>query len=229
MLTPKLEQLIWEGKAWFKTKVVGGTNKFNLPIQEDRFIIITDLTYQSSLILPDGQAPTYENILQFGVNTQLTIIGERSFNRYVFRNSFNIVNAVSNLIAPIGSVKVDCYLAHTTNVTFSFSRGQNLKNQVNNLALFNTASLKPPVDYGKDGDPGALNSVISFDSNQLAPAFTVNTQSQYAEGVNNANELSFPVQDGLILTDVDLKDQYSYPILLVNYVEILGQPNNLGI
>jgi hypothetical protein len=35
MLTPKLEELIWNGKASFKTFIAGGSSKCILNIEED--------------------------------------------------------------------------------------------------------------------------------------------------------------------------------------------------
>jgi hypothetical protein len=44
MITPHLEKLILCGKAFFKTFVAGG-DKHTLSFGNDRFIIITDITY----------------------------------------------------------------------------------------------------------------------------------------------------------------------------------------
>ncbi len=45
MLTPILEKLILSGKASYNTFVVGGSEKHILNVENDRFIIITDLLY----------------------------------------------------------------------------------------------------------------------------------------------------------------------------------------
>lgn len=232
MLTPKLEELIWKGKAWFKTKVVGGTNAFNLFIQEDRFIIITDLYYQSSGLIDNKKKPIISEVLARGLNTQLTVLGERNINRYLFRNNFNIIANVSNNepdIIPFGGYKIDTYLIHTTSVRFSFVTGADLSNVNQAPANFNTPALKIPLDYGKVGDPSFTDSVYQFDTNIAGPTFTVNTQGDFVSGVNNANEFAFPVGPGNQIYDDRVQRQADYPILLVNYVEILGTPDNLGI
>lgn len=234
MLTPKLEQLIWEGKAWFKTKVIGGTNAFNLFIQEDRFIIITDLLYQNSALIDKDKNPHISEVFARGMNTQLTVLGERNINRFLFRNNFNIIGQANSLnadILPFGSYKVDTYLIHTTSVRFSFVTGADLSNINQQPASYATPALKIPVDYGKQGDPigSFTDSINQFDTNNGGTAFTVNTEAQFVSGVNNANEFAFPVGGFNTIYDDRVQRQFDYPILLVNYVEILGSPNNLGI
>jgi hypothetical protein len=91
MITAKLEELIWQGRAFFKTLVVGGTQRQSLNISEDRFIIITDITYFSSghfPVDPSGTFNTWAFLQRNGMNTQLTILGEKGVNRFLFRNSF---------------------------------------------------------------------------------------------------------------------------------------------
>jgi len=75
MITPKLEKLIWEGKAFFKT-FVAGSQKSTLNINNDRFIVITDITYSGYQL---ENFPVQEN-------AQLNIYGEKGFNHYIFRN-----------------------------------------------------------------------------------------------------------------------------------------------
>jgi len=45
MITPYLEQLIWEGKAAPRTWATGGSGSFRIPVRKNRFIIITDITW----------------------------------------------------------------------------------------------------------------------------------------------------------------------------------------
>ena len=99
MLTSKLEDLIWKGKAFPRTFCVGGTQKHVLNIQQDRFIIITDLLYFPFYANANGDEPSpYTTPVELDqwiqsnhISTQLTILGEKNFNRFQFRNniSFN--------------------------------------------------------------------------------------------------------------------------------------------
>ena len=49
MIPEKLQKLILQGKAQANTFVAGGAPKAVLNVQNDRFIIITSINYQSAL------------------------------------------------------------------------------------------------------------------------------------------------------------------------------------
>jgi hypothetical protein len=66
---------------------------------------------------------------------------------------------------------------------------------------------------------------------------TVNGAAPYSDnfdnrpgvpGVNESMEFSFPVDAVNQIQSVNRVNSWAYPILHVNYVEILGQPNNIG-
>lgn len=228
MITPKLEQLILCGKAFFKTAVVGGS-KTTIDIDNDRFIIITDITY-----LP------YVNNVQVGnltadVNTQLSIYGERGFNHYIFANArsygtnyYDVANSTeveSVDKMPMPPQKIDCYILHTTQVGFSFILSPQTMIATIGVAPFNNPAYEPPLDYGKDGMTGALNVATDLTPtagflNQVVNRATglgvgtaITQQVQYPANVINTPEPNIP----------------TLPIANINYVEILGQPNNIGI
>lgn len=238
MITQSLEKLILCGRAFPKTFVAGGSQKCNLVIQNDRFIIITDIVYFSRV--PGATYPnTYANIMTAGIpgalnstTTQLTILGERGFNRFLFRDNMVMIDLIGN-IAPNGSHKIDTYLIHTKAVSFTFSKGGDLIAQsVNSAGVadnVNIASLQSPSDYGKLGTPGVL-PVTTSASVSSATAFENNySRGRNTPGVNEATELAFPV-DGLTnLTTSNHDRSDNMPIAQIFYVEILGMPNNINI
>ena len=230
MLTAKLESLIWEGKAAFKTFVAGGSERHVLDIEQDRFIIITDITYFSSghfPVSPDGDFNNWASLSRNGMNTQVTIGSERGVNRFLFRNSFTEVQG-GRILSPVGSTKIDCYLLHQTQAAFTFSFAQDFTGQTVAIVNANNYALNPPTDYGKEGQPGALPVTV---------AGTVNGFGVYSDnfdnlpgvaGVNESREFSFPVDVVNQIPSLLRVNSWAYPILHVNYVEILGQPNNIG-
>ena len=226
MLTPKLEELILCGKAFFKTAVVGGS-KTTIDIDIDRFIIITDITYcggYNNLLNTDFYAP----------DMQISIYGERGFNHYIFRDkgvsqvpvfdgsSLNTIASGFNS----GMHTIHCYLLHTTQVGFSFIKNVSFQTTTLSIAAYNNPAFEPPLDYGKDGMTGALNVDVAIDpsigfSNQVVKRATglgvgsnITQQVQFA-----ANAANKPV----------VNNNPYFPYANVNYVEILGQPNNIGI
>ena len=236
MITPKLEDLIWQGKAFYKTCVVGGTQRQSLAINEDRFIIITDLTYFSSGHFQEdaaGRNNTWNNLQLKGMNTQLTILGEKGVNRFLFRNSFvgapaNNVDTIQHLL-PIGSTKIDTYLLHTTNVGFAFSFAQDLTAETLGAVESSNFALQPPTDYGRLGQPGALPISAKVQVNGTNP-YEDNFQSKgNTPGLAQSNEFSFPVDSTNDIPFQNRINSWAYPICHVNYIEIIGLPNNLQL
>ena len=114
MVTPKLEEWILCGKAFFKTFVAGG-DKHTLTFGNDRFIIITDITYFPMNI---GTAVKGDETINLqNHNTQVAIYGERGYNHYIFRN-FN--DARNNSLDFCGPTTINTYLLHEQQVGFSF-------------------------------------------------------------------------------------------------------------
>ena len=233
MLTPKLEELILCGRAFFKTAVIGGS-KTTIDIANDRFIIITDITYLGYQSLVAG--------LDAAINTltQLSIYGERGFNHYMFRNKMagegiyydpGAGGSQKGAIAvPLPHQTINCFLLHTTQVGFSFIVSNNLfpgPISTVGVASADNPGYQPPLDYGIDGLTGAipvdtditinaglLNQVVNRGGSGLGVGSNVSQQIQIL-----ASAATKPIVNG----------NHEFAVANVNYVEILGQPNNIGI
>jgi len=238
MLTSKLEDLIWKGKAFPKTFCVGGTQKHVLNIQPDRFIIITDILYFPFFAyeLREGSSKvTWEQIDQWirfnYISTQLTILGEKNFNRFQFRNNiyFNAITPENNtfLAIPGSATHLDTYLIHTTGVSFSFSLG-NILSPTDGNTLAESVAFNSPADYGKDGDtdiiPTTQINLIQSDND-----FFNYVSRPVVNGENATNELAYPVDGGTNIPSYFRQYGNQHPILQVSYIEILGQPDNIGL
>lgn len=234
MITPQLEKLIWQGKAFFKTYIAGGVERSTLSIQNDRFIIITDITYFSTL--PAAESPnfdfnTIDVIYRNGQNTQLTVLGEKGINRFMFRNG---LTAIGNNLAdtnyrllPIGSHLINTYLLHTTEVAFTFSFGGNqLATFVGNVPAESEAAYQPPSDYGRDGQPGAVPVVIrrQFPGTAVFENTYINRPSAT---VDSSKEYSYPVDATTQINSMLTTASPGMPFAQISYVEILGHPNNM--
>jgi len=233
MLTPKLEELIWCGKATFKTFVAGGSQRNTLEIENDRFIIITDITYFNTGSFPENieaNENTWTNLQLQGMNTQLTVLGERGVNRFLFRNSFvSVDKGASTHLSPIGHTLINTYLLHTTEVGFAFSFAQDMIGNVNAVLSANNYALSSPTDYGRLGLTGAIAVSERMNPNGAAVYEDNFNAKTNTPGVNTSNELSFPVDTVNNIPDTNRINSWAYPIAHINYVEILGLPNNIGL
>ena len=235
MLTPKLEELIWDGKAAFKTFVAGGSQRHLLNINNDRFIIITDITYFNSGHFPEdnnGRNNNWNELYNNGMNTQLTIGGERGINRFLFRNNFVSVPAEDNFdrvhLSPIGQTCINTYLVHTTQIAFSFSFAQDFINQTVAITTAENYALNRPTDYGRDGQPGAFPVTVAGEVRGGAPYQDNFGNIRGTAGLDESKEFSFPVDPVNDLPANYRVNSWAYPILHVNYVEIKGTPTKLG-
>jgi hypothetical protein len=242
MITNKLEELIHCGQATFKTFVAGGSNKHILNIEQDCYIVITDITYFSGLWLKQNELNDLDKIIQRGFNTQVTILGNKGFNRFVFRNNFNLAQASEKLDpdqpktihVPNGHCKIDTYLIHTDAVSFTFSNGIGFGSFAAAIANSELPAYNAPLDYGKDGLTNSLPSISNMNYFEFVPplAWSFDAQnlnlSPVAAGNYFTKEFAYPITGVTTMDTAESLEQYAAPLLHVNYVEIKGLPNNIN-
>jgi hypothetical protein len=232
MITPKLEELILCGKAFFKTAVIGGS-KTTIDINDDRFIIITDITYLGYQNLQAGAEAAINTL------TQLSIYGERGFNHYMFRNKMlgtgvfydpSSGNASTwPCTYPLPHQTINCYLLHTTQVGFSFLISNNVfpgPTSSLSIAAANNPAFEPPLDYGKDGMPGAINIDSDITVNPGLTNQVVNRLTGLGIGSSISQQVQLPAS---AITKPVTNLNHEFAVANINYIEILGQPNNIGI
>lgn len=231
MLTTKLEELILKGRAFFRTAVIGGTQKATININEDRFIIITDVTYFPGFYVVDeefGAQPYPSELTDF--TSQFTIYGNRGYNNFIARTKFDYVIKTlqgRTVYYPSNHIRYDLYLLHTDQVGFSFCKGSDVT--ANSFpAPTDNPGYAPPLDYGRVGDSGVINTSVTTKINTSTNR-RINNSTRPGSGTNNAETFMFPFDADTQINFNELKNTINYPILHVNYVEILGLPNNLGI
>lgn len=215
MITPHLEKLILCGKAFFKTFVAGG-DKCTLNFGNDRFIIITDITYFPMNVTPRS---TDDN-----ANTQVAIYGERGYNHFIFRN-FNRSNGSHlDFTAP---TTINTFIVHDQQVGFSFCNAPFFNNSVAGQAETFNPGYAPPIDFGINGQPGAVATILT---QMDTPGVNIITQKLTGRisGGQESKQLLFPFEISSSFGTA-INNQYEYPLLHVNYVEVLGSSNNIQI
>ena len=219
MITPKLEELILCGRAFFKTFVAGG-DKHTLTFGNDRFIIITDITYFPM------NFPSYD--IAQNHNTQVAIYGERGYNHFIFRNYNNTNVNNANVHGFCSPTTINLFLMHEQQVGFSFCNAPFLQNPFIGIANTNNPGYPPPLDFGIDGQPGAIPVLVTEDAYGI-PTLQNNFTTRPAAGVNESQQLFFPYYVGNAFDSGNYEQYPEYPLLHVNYVEVLGSANNIQI
>ena len=218
MLTPKLEELILCGRAFFKTFVAGGT-KHTLTFGNDRFIIITDITYFPMNIIDNNSLDNQ--------NTQVAIYGERGYNHFIFRN-YNISDTDKVVKDFINSTTIHTYLMHEQQVGFSFVNANFFSNPFVGVANTTNPGYQPPLEYGIEGQPGVSSVILTADATNGAGVIQNNFTTRPAPGLTESQQLFFPYGIGASFVD-NFQNNYEYPLLHVNYVEVIGSANNIQI
>lgn len=228
MLTPALEKLILCGKASYNTFTIGGSEKTVLNVTNDRYIIITDIVISHHLDNGrlDFTEATLNQFLGEQQLTQLQIFSDRSYNHFVFRNEYMILEKGNNNfhVIPSGQTKFDTYLIHNTDISFSWAKSYT--QQVARAVTPATSVGRPvPFDYGKEGQnsvgvvrTNTLNTLLPWRINQGGTATqTNNTQT---------NELQYPITTETQL--VNFTESWQFPVANIGYVEIFGELTNIS-
>lgn len=236
MLTPALEKIVLSGKGSFNTFVAGGSEKSILNVDNDRFIIITDLTIfpmTPATKLVNWDSATIE--AQF-VNYQLKVFSEKSYNNFVVKPSMTI-NGYHDpgsggdkfTISGGQPVKLDTYLIHESDVSFTVSKALKTTPSSTGVTPAQSVGIRPPFDYGKVGQPGSLPVTLITDTSAAATFFSAMAGNQVvkADGTTTAQELTFPI-DATTEISGSIKYPWGVPVILVNYVEIYGNPTNIS-
>ena len=237
MLTPHLEKLILCGKASFNTYVIGGAHKNIFNVRKDHFIIITDLVYFNQINSPNllnDLTLAQLNALQLRNNTQLKVFSAKTQNNFIFRNNFTLTergNSNTFHVTPVGSTKLDTYLVHESDISFTFSVASNLvaASTIGYLAPNDSEiGFPPPFDLGIKGQRGAIannNITKSALTEDLEIYSSAGGQLYNENGLPTTNELTFPVDTISLLPG--LESAMCYPLLNVSYVEISGNLTNI--
>lgn len=199
-----LEEYIHAGKAEFKVFNAGGGQKSILNIQQNHYIIITNVLFQ----------PQYKG----DSLNQLNIVSEAKINSLIFRNSLAGVTTVGSNYN--SSISVDTYFMHKTSVQFCLSKVDAMGVATNGTFDKDSFGFAPNIDYAKDTIAGAqviqkvrLNSLgqtVSFEGNTVKTLAPV----EYFG-------LNFPM---IGLTFAAFPE--NLPLVTISYVEVFVNQNN---
>jgi len=236
MITPILEKLILCGKASFNTFVAGASEKSILFVDNDRFIIITGLTYFPSV---NGEKclDLNEEEMQaiLNQNTQVKIFSEKSINNFIFRNELNVaeirVSSTNRYFTatPGAPIKLDTFLIHDNSVSFSFSYALSVIDAARSITKAQSVAYPLPIDYGKEGQNALPVRTIGSTIDAVTPVNIYSGGPFSNDGSQNGfNEFVYPVDIKTAIPEANMNLAANYPLLLVDYVEIIGNPTNIS-
>jgi hypothetical protein len=234
MLTPALEKLILCGKASYNTFVAGASEKSVLFVDNDRFIIIVGFTY-FPMINGNALTITREQLKDIlSKNTQMKVLSDKSNNTFVFRNELNIAEIREGItpsfsVTPGGAVSIDTYLIHDSSVAFTFSYSMGVIDLNRDLSPADSVGFPIPMDYGKRGQNGIPVRNAGETSDTVTPQRIYMGGKYVNNGIGSGvNEFIYPIDANTALDPLLLNNAVNYPLVNVQYVEIIGNPTNLS-
>jgi len=234
MITPHLEKLILCGKASFNTFSAGASEKSVLYVDNDRFIIITGITYFPMIINRNAlsvNSIALQRLLRW--NTQLRIFSEKSNNTFIFRNPINISNVPIQTIEPLynlspgAPIKLDTFLIHDSSVSFSFSLAGQVLDSLRGITPGQSVGQRNPIDYGKEGSAPNNDVRLIGETTDALINKKINSGSVFVNDQNDGfNEFIYPVDENTKIEEIS--EAFNMPLINIDYVEIIGNPTNIS-
>jgi hypothetical protein len=202
-LSNHLENLIHAGKAEFKVFSAGGGQKSILNIQQNHYIIITNVLFQ-----PQFKGDTLN---------QLNIVSEAKINSLIFRNNLSSIAATATNYN--SSISIETYFMHKTSVQFCLSKIDPMLIATNGTFDKDSFGFNPNIDYAKDTIAGA-QIVQKVRANSLGQ--TVSFQGNTVKSLAPVDYfgLNFPMI-GLTFSG----EPQNIPLVTISYVEVYTNDN----
>ena len=229
MLTPHLENLIHEGKALYKTAVLGVGVVSTIVVPDNSYAVITDILYYPYL---DNNKPPYgtpEEMMTAPFINQVWIRSKLGNNHFVFRPSIGgwHVNGNVGSYPSIDKVQVNTYLIHDGVIKFSLSQLDSPSQWLStDIAPLQDISNEESTGYGSSSVLPGLNVLkgVRFSNGEwYRPPTTVrDPQPANVTGMDQYRQNVSVPQTLVVGTNVQ-----AIPILNIGYVQIQGKPKYL--
>ena len=127
-------------------------------------------------------------------------------------------------------VDLDLYLVHEDDVAFSFSKGTQPKTTVQTVKPAGAPAKRPEFGYGREGIQTAIgNTPVEIRKDVFTAEFRpLGEVTTPTAGKDSYKEFQFPIINGVSALTPNETDQITgFPLVLVQYVEIQGNPTNI--
>lgn len=231
MITPLLEKLILEGKAFHGTFVhTGRSSRLQLP--ENSRIIVHHLQVQHFADTEGTETTNFDAMTAKALH-QLRVGSDKTNSYFIIRSNIDFQLSLEDPDAPQkyicnGVWELDTFLTHESDVFFEFTRAPKISGWVEtfNQIPGRIPNVSPPNGYGNDSNGGiATQDQLDFG---VAPANLVRfrgSQGGSDFGQVQSFNLNWGVSPITALTPINTASPagiYSFPITTVSYVLIQG-------
>jgi len=222
MITPKLEEMIHNGRASSRTFSVGMSGSCVLDVPDNAYIVIHNIIYFPFFDTVESSDNTYDEQKLVRCNKQIQFKSQQTDNHFMVRDSG------LNVLVP---VNIDCYLVHFSDVAISFLKQPviAITNFVFQAVQTTNAVQRAPAGYGilnavvqANLQAGAQMYLPANEKNTPAIAPTAQYRGEYKLSHNSQTELFDPTP---LLPDKTFLAR-SLPLMNVQYVLIQKEPTD---
>jgi len=247
MITTKLEELIWQGKARSRTWCIGGAGVSRIPVQKNSFIVITDILwtpFNDEKLQSGVDIITHINTYNLRMIHSMLLYTSKSKQLFNFRDQLDVkptpdwlTDGGKSYISTSAPYNVPCYLVFDENVRVNIMCVDNapyLWSGNDFTAMAPTSDeLNIEQGYMTAGEPNAMPTQrqFTFNSNgandstiypaadQLppAPATAASASYQY-QGKSSGGRGLFDV----VSFSISQSSGINTPLVTFQYVEIFG-------
>lgn len=220
MIPTYLEQLIWEGKAEYKTQTFGFGEQFVKNINPKTFIIVLGFDFSPRCFAVNDAEP--DNDRRFLLQ-QLILSNEKKSNAFIWKPYFNtIAKQTNNLFFSELIQSQDLYLVFEEQLSI-YTFMTNLQNLVFTSDALPTANLLRPNITG-----GGTTQIVQVD--EVRPATKYAPLQEYGQdlGFVRSDQRDLLVQQETGYTPIEA-DPSNYPFITLRYVECkFSKPQTLS-
>lgn len=213
MIPYKIEKLIWEGKASFKSQTFGFGEQFIIDVEARTFIIITGFTFSPRAFSLNSPSQSAD---EFFLLQQLIFSSGQKSNSFIYKPFFNIISKSTDTLSFAEIIQEkDIYMIYDSDVSiFMFITDINATATVSD-ALATSTLMRPNITAG---GTAAITNVTD-----VLPGVNYAPLHEYGEeiGLPKSGQKSLVISKGAFVPVTT--DPSNFPFLTVDYYLIKMQ------
>jgi len=220
MLSAKLEELIWDGRAEMKTWCIG-SGAAGLNVKNNQTVIILAVDFFGFLDSGEGTIATDPELWRAKMNKQITFYNKKSRHTLLARSFYSEFQGLLS-----SHHRFEMYWPFTENIVCNIGNFEEVQNWtfVNGPAPIESGQLPPPLGYGNANGPFGTPQVqleIEFNTAQSDDEAVPFPDTRPGKKVNFHNfETAFSTDSQVVTPSQDALNvgELQYPMLTVHYL-----------